>query len=172
MRWFFQASVSDCSNPRLYRLLLFICPIPYCYSNSHHIHQTGSSSHLGVPGLRPRISVFHTRLFAHLGVSRLRPSITNTHPVFHLPSGSGNTAFPPPYQYSSSFYLPVSLPWYPEVVLRIVTCLEFASWTGFDRKVSYLTYFYLTRFPTAKSEFQTRFETRSRYSQPPLKLQW
>ena len=30
--------------------------------------------------------------------------------------------------------------------------------------MSCLTYFYLTRFPTAKSEFQTRFETRSRYS--------
>ena len=29
--------------------------------------------------------------------------------------------------------------------------------------MSCLTYFYLTRFPTAKSEFQTRFETRSRY---------
>ena len=45
-----------------------------------------------------------------------------------------------------------------------VTCLEFASQIRFDRKVSCLTYFYLTRFPTAKSEFQTRFETRSRYS--------
>ena len=49
----------------------------------------------------------------------------------------------------------------------IVTCLEFASRIGFDRKVSCLTYFYLTRFPTAKSEFQTRFETRSRYSHTP-----
>ena len=44
-----------------------------------------------------------------------------------------------------------------------VTCLEFASQIGFNRKVSCLTYFYLTRFPTAKSEFQTRFETRLRY---------
>ena len=49
-------------------------------------------------------------------------------------------------------------------VLLLVTCLEFASRIGFDRKVSCLTYFYLTRFPTAKSEFQNRFETRSRYS--------
>ena len=49
----------------------------------------------------------------------------------------------------------------------IVTCLEFASQIGFDRKVSCLTYFYLTRFPRAKSEFQTRFETRSRYSHTP-----
>ena len=48
-----------------------------------------------------------------------------------------------------------------------VTFLEFASRIGFDRKVSRLTYFYLTRLPTAKSEFQTRFETRSRYSHTP-----
>ena len=48
-----------------------------------------------------------------------------------------------------------------------VTCLEFASRIGFDRKVSYLTYFYLTRFPTAKGEFHTRFETRARDSHTP-----
>ena len=48
-----------------------------------------------------------------------------------------------------------------------VTCPEFASRIGFDRKVSCLTYFYLTRFPTAKSKFQNRFETRSRYSHTP-----
>ena len=35
-----------------------------------------------------------------------------------------------------------------------VTCLEFASRIGFDRKVSCLTYFYLTRFPTAKVSFK------------------
>ena len=50
----------------------------------------------------------------------------------------------------------------------LVTCLEFASRIGFDRKVSCLTYFYITRFPTAKSEFQTRFENCSRYSHTPL----
>ena len=49
----------------------------------------------------------------------------------------------------------------------IVTCLEFSSRIGFDRKVSCLTYFYLTRFPTAKSEFQNRFETRLIYSYTP-----
>ena len=48
-----------------------------------------------------------------------------------------------------------------------VTCLKFASRIGFNRKVSCLTYFYLTRFPTAKSEFQTRFKIRSRYSHTP-----
>ena len=36
----------------------------------------------------------------------------------------------------------------------VVTCLEFASRIGFDRKVSCLTYFYLTRFPTAKVSFK------------------
>ena len=49
-----------------------------------------------------------------------------------------------------------------------VTCLEFASQIGFDRKVICLTHLYLTRFPTAKSEFQNIFETRSRYSHTPL----
>ena len=51
----------------------------------------------------------------------------------------------------------------------IVTCLEFTSQIGFDRKVSCLTYFYLTSFPTAKSVFQTRFENCSRYSHTPPK---
>ena len=71
--------------------------------------------------------------------------------------------------------LPTYLPFYANVrfdlsktiQLEYVTCLEFASRIGFDRKVSCLTYFYLTRFPIAKSEFQTRFETRTRYSQTP-----
>ena len=45
-----------------------------------------------------------------------------------------------------------------------VTCLEFASRIGFDREVSCLNYLYLTRFPTAKSDIKTRFETCSRYS--------
>ena len=35
-----------------------------------------------------------------------------------------------------------------------VTCLEFASRIGFNSKVSCLTYFYLTRFPTAKVSFK------------------
>ena len=56
---------------------------------------------------------------------------------------------------------------FPFWVWILFTCLEFASRIGFDRKVSCLTYFYLTRFPTAKSEFQTGFETRSRYSHTP-----
>ena len=51
-----------------------------------------------------------------------------------------------------------------EEVMAPVNCIEFASRIGFDRKVSCLTYFYLTRFPTEKSEFQTRFEICSRYS--------
>ena len=40
------------------------------------------------------------------------------------------------------------------LVNTLVTCLEFASQIGFDRKVSCLTYFYLTRFPTAKVSFK------------------
>ena len=95
MRWFFQASVSDCSNPRLCRLLLCIFPCPSCYSNPPNSYRKGLSAHLGVPHLRPSISVCHTRSFAHLGVSRLRPSMSTTHPV--LPSGSGPTACPSPH---------------------------------------------------------------------------
>ena len=53
------------------------------------------------------------------------------------------------------------------LLVGLVTCLEFASQIEFDRKVSCLTYFYLTRFPTSKSEFQTIFETRSIYSHTP-----
>ena len=52
--------------------------------------------------------------------------------------------------------------------LDFVTCLEFSMRIGFNRKVSCLTYFYLTTFPTAKNEFQTKFETCSRYSHTPL----
>ena len=99
----FQASVSDCSIPRLCWLLLCILPIPSRLTNTLHIHHTGSSAHLGVPCLRPRISDFHTRSLAHLGVACLCPSIPITHPYFlsllfavllhaHLP-----TAHTPPF---------------------------------------------------------------------------
>ena len=37
----------------------------------------------------------------------------------------------------------------------------FANWVWQESEL--LTYFYLTRFPTAKNELQNRFETRSRY---------
>ena len=41
----------------------------------------------------------------------------------------------------------------------------FANWVW--QEIELLTYFCLTRFPTAKSEFQNRFETRSTYSHTP-----
>ena len=102
MRWFLQASASDCLNPRLYCLLLCIFPIPSRFPNTRHSHHTGSSAHLGFPCLRPSISDCHTRSFSHLGVARLRPIIMITHPDFlshpvefllhsHIP-----TAHPPP----------------------------------------------------------------------------
>ena len=109
MRWFFHASVSDCSNPRLCRLLLCILPSPSRFSNPHHIHHTGSSSHLGVTCLRPRISDCHTRSFAQLDVAPIRTKIPITHPDFlylpvavllhsHLP-----TAPPPPFSFLRVF---------------------------------------------------------------------
>ena len=82
MRWFFQASVSDCLNPRLCCLLLYILPIPSSLPNPRHIHHPGLSYHLGVPCLRPSISDCHRRSFAHLGVALLHPSMPITHPDF------------------------------------------------------------------------------------------
>ena len=82
MKWFFQSSVSECSNPRLCHLLLCILPTPSRFFNPHHIHYTGSSDHLGVPCLRLSISDCHTRSFAKLGVSHIRPSIPINHPDF------------------------------------------------------------------------------------------
>ena len=47
-----------------------------------------------------------------------------------------------------------------------ITCyfsrIQFANWVWQESEL--LNYFYLTRFITAKNEFQNRFETRSRYS--------
>ena len=78
----FQDSVSECSNPRLCCLMLCIFPSPSIFSNPHCIYHTGSSAHLVVPYLCPRIYDFHTRSFSHLGVSRLCLSIPTTHPGF------------------------------------------------------------------------------------------
>ena len=78
----FQASVSDCSNPRICRLLLCILPSPSSFTNLRHSHHTGSSAHLGVPCLRTSISDCHTRLFAHMGAACIRPSIPINHPDF------------------------------------------------------------------------------------------
>ena len=75
----FQASVSDCSVPRLCCLLLFILPYPSCYSNARHIYHMSSSPYLGFPGLRPTISVCHTRSFSYLGVSRHCPIMPTTY---------------------------------------------------------------------------------------------
>ena len=82
MIWFFQASFSDCSNPRLCCLLLCILPSPYIFPNPHHSQQIGSSAHLGVRYLYPIISDCHTRSLSHLGVAHLRPKIPITHSDF------------------------------------------------------------------------------------------
>ena len=94
MRWLFQASVSNCSNPILCRLFLCIFPCHSCYYNPHHSYHTSSSAHLGVSCLRPSISVYHTRSFTHLSVSCLCPSMLTTHPFLPLPSGSGFYCMP------------------------------------------------------------------------------
>ena len=52
-----------------------------------------------------------------------------------------------------------------------VICLEFASRIGFDRKVSCLTYFNLTRFPTAKVSFKLDLKLVRDILTLPLKLQ-
>ena len=53
----------------------------------------------------------------------------------------------------------------------LVICLEFASRIGFDRKVSCLTCFYLTRFPTAKVSFKLYLKLVRDILTLPLKLQ-
>ena len=82
MRWFFQASVSECSNTRICCLLLCILLSPSRFQNPRHSHHIGSSAHLGVPCLRPSIYNFHMRSFVHLGVVRLCNRIPITHPEF------------------------------------------------------------------------------------------
>ena len=110
MRCFIQASVSDCSNPRLCRLLLCILPSPSRFPNPLHSHHTGSSAHLGVPCLRPIISNCHMRSFSNLSVACIRPIILITHPDLlslpvavllhaHLP-----TAPPPPFSFPRVFH--------------------------------------------------------------------
>ena len=103
--WFFQASASDCSNPRLCFLLLFIIPIPSRFPNPCHSHHTGSSAHLGVPCLRPSICDCRTWSFAHLCATRIRPSIPIAHsnflylPVAFLLHAHIITAPTPPYSF-------------------------------------------------------------------------
>ena len=109
MRWFFRASVSDCSNPRLCRLLLFIPPIPSRFLNPRHSHHTYSSSHLGVPCLRTRISNCHTSSSDPLVVACLRLSIPITHtyflslPVAFLLHAHISTAPLPPFRFTLVF---------------------------------------------------------------------
>ena len=59
----FQASVSDCSNPRLYSLFSCVLPSPSRFSNPHHSHHTCSSLRLCIPCLRPSIYYCHTGNF-------------------------------------------------------------------------------------------------------------
>ena len=109
MRWFLQASASDCSNHTLCCLLLCILPIPSIFPNNRHSHHTSSSAHLGVPCLCTRIFNCHTKSFAHLGINCIRPSIPIKHPDFlyltvavllhaHIP-----TAPPPPFSFLQVF---------------------------------------------------------------------
>ena len=106
---FFQASVSDCSNPRICRSLLCILPSPSRFPNPHHIHQTSSSAYLGVPCLCPIIYDFHTLSFAHLGVATLCLSIPFTHkdflslPVVFLLQAHILTSSPPPFSFLRVF---------------------------------------------------------------------
>ena len=102
---FFQASFSDCSNPRICRSFLCILPSPSSFPNPRHSHHTGSYSHLCVPCIRPSISNCNTRAFIHMGVARLLTSIPITHQDLlslqvavllhaHIP-----TAPPPPFSF-------------------------------------------------------------------------
>ena len=92
----FQASFNDWSIPRLCRLLLCTLPFSPCYSSIYPSYHTSSSNYLGVPHLRPSISVCHTMLFSHLGVSCLCLSIPKYQPALPLLSSSYCMSFSPP----------------------------------------------------------------------------
>ena len=116
----FQASVSDCSILRLCCLLLCTLPRPPGYSILHHSYYNSSSSHLGVPCLRPSISTCHTSSFAHLGVSRLRLSIPTSQPALPIPSGSYCVTFSPPLLILLSSH---------KISARVIrSCFSVASW--------------------------------------------
>ena len=65
----------------------------------------------------------------------------------------------------------ISEPWI--ITVQVILCgghcyfsrIRFANWVWQEGEL--LTYFYLTRFPTEKSEFQNIFESCSRYSHTP-----
>ena len=95
-RWFFRASVSDCSIIVFCRLLLCTLPCPYWYYNFHHSYHTSSYAHLGVSRLGLIISVFRRRSLSHLGVSCLRTIILTSQPALSLYYGSYIVALYPP----------------------------------------------------------------------------
>ena len=89
-----QASFSDCSIPRLCRLLLCILIFPYFCSNPCQRYHTSSSAHLGVPCLRPSIYVYHKRSFSNMVVSCHCYSMPTTHPILPLPYSSCSYCMP------------------------------------------------------------------------------
>ena len=98
-------------------VLLTHCPCYYITRSSYH---TSSSSHLGVPRLRPSISTYHMISLSHLGVSHLRPSIPTSQP----------TLLPPSRSYCMAFFPNIILLWAScKILSRMVrSCFSVASW--------------------------------------------
>ena len=121
MRWFFQASVSDCSNPRLCRLFLSILPIPSIFSNPCHRQHTGSSTHPSSPVSVPS-SPTATR--GHLPTWASLVSV----PTYLLPT---DTSSPSRLRF---YYMPISPPLlllllYSRESSRLArSCISVASW--------------------------------------------
>ena len=96
MRWWSsksQSSISQVLYSAVYcYVILYRRP---CYSSPCRSYHTGSYAHLGVPFLRPSISVYHTSLFIHLGISRPCPRIQTFRPATLPPSGSYCVTLPP-----------------------------------------------------------------------------
>ena len=139
MRWFYQASVSDCLNPRICCFLLCILPSPSMFPYLCHIHLTFLSAHLGFPCLCPRISDCHMRSFADLDVVNIRPSILIAHPDFlslpvavllhvHLPTAPFSPfSFPRVFQGGPEFFFrcllaPPHLPPPPPSFISFLPC--------------------------------------------------
>ena len=125
MRWWGSKHQSGIDQVLDYAAYCYvILPRHPCYSSTCRSYHTGSSTHLGVPHLRPSISSYHTRSFSHLYVSCLRPIIPTDHP-----------ATPPPY---SSYFMVIS----PNLLLLLVSreiptkvaqsCFCFTSWRHQD----------------------------------------
>ena len=119
MRWFFKASVGDCSNPRIYQLFyVFSLDLPsiliYATATTQFYPPTWASPVSATLSLST--TLVHSPTWASIvSIPACRlPTLS----YFSLPVPVPTTC-PSPHRYYSSLYLPVSLPGCPEVVFML-----------------------------------------------------